>query len=237
MGKARDNLSGKSYNLPGIIYGMLFYRFKFIYSKFKRYSELRKSIQFKGDSKIGIHHKTLVSIKNSKIIVNNGSLKIGIDFGYFDPGEFDPRVDNCRIFLHNSILEIHGNVSLYPGVAIYGVNAHIIIKNGVKINGPCRIISKKRIEIGEETFIGQDSIIRDNDGHGISAGADNEEAQEVKLGNHCWIGQRAMIMKGVTLNDNIIVSAGAMVTKSFPGNVVVSGVPARIIKEHVSWSA
>jgi len=192
---------------------------------------------FKGNSKIGIHHKTLFHLKNSKIIIHNGALKIGIDFGYFDAGEFDPRVDNCRIFLHNSTLETHGNVSFYPGVVIYGVNAHIIIKNGCKINGPCRIISKKRIEIGEECFIGQDAIIRDNDGHGISAGADNEEAQEVKLGNHCWIGQRAMVLKGVTLNDSTIVSAGAMVAKSFPANVVISGIPARIIKENVSWSA
>ncbi len=237
MGKARDNLSGKTYSLFTIIYGRFFYLVKFIYNKLKTYLEIRKSLVLKGNSKIGIHHKTLMHLKNSKIIIHSGTLKIGIDFGYFDPGEFDPRVDNCRIFLHNSTLEIHGNVSLYPGVAIYGVNAHIIIKNGSKINGPCLIISKKRIEFGEECFIGQDSIIRDNDGHEISTGADNEEAQEVKFGNHCWIGQRAMIMKGVTLNDNTIISAGAMVTKSFPGNVVVSGVPARIIKENVSWSA
>lgn len=46
-----------------------------------------------------------------------------------------------------------------------------------------------------------------------------------------------MVLKGVTLNDNTIVSAGAMVAKSFPANVVISGIPARIIKENVSWNA
>lgn len=237
MGKARDNLSRKSYGPVSIIYGRFFYLVKFIYNKVKNYSELRKSLVFKGNSKVGIHHKTMLHLKNSKIIINNGTLKIGIDFGYFDPGEFDPRVDNCRIFLHNSTLETYGNVSLYPGVAIYARNAHIVIKNGAKVNGPCRIISKKRIEIGEECFIGSDSIIRDNDGHDISAGTDNEEAQEIKFGRHCWIGQKAIILKGVKLGDNTIVSAGAMVAKSFPADVVISGTPARIIKENVSWTA
>lgn len=116
MGRARDNLSGKSYGLFTVIYGRFFYLVKFIYYKLRNYSEIRKSLVFNGNSKIGIHHKTLLHLKNSKIIIHNGVLKIGIDFGYFDAGEFDPRVDNCRIFLHNSTLEIYGNVSLYTAL-------------------------------------------------------------------------------------------------------------------------
>jgi acetyltransferase-like isoleucine patch superfamily enzyme len=239
MGKARDNLTGKSYSLFTIIYGRLFYLVKFIYSKFKNYSELRKSIVFKGNSKIGIHHNTLLSLKNSKIIINNGTLKIGIDFGYFDPGEFDPRVDKCRIVLHNSTLEIFGNVSLYPGLILQGSNAHIIIRNNTKINAGI-ILSKKKIEIGEECYLGRDIVIRDNDGKGMSEGGDDEKVEtlvDVVIGNHCMIAQGCMILKGVKLGDNTIVSARAMVTKSFPPNVVISGIPARIIKENVSWSA
>ena len=239
MGKARDNLTGKSYGPFTTIYGRFFYLVKFIYNKFKNYSEIRKSIVFKGNSKIGIHHKTLLHLKNSKIIINSGTLKIGIDFGYFDPGEFDPRVDKCRIFLNNSTLEIYGNVSLYPGAIIHGTNAHIIIRNNTKINAGM-IISMKKIEIGEECYLGRDIVIRDNDGKELSTGPTNEKGQQfmdVRIGNHCMIAQGCMILKGVRLSDNTIVSARAMVAKSFPPNVVISGIPARIIKENVSWTA
>lgn len=190
-----------------------------------------------GNSKIGIHHKTLLTIKNSKIIVNNGSLKVGIDFGYFDGGIYDSQKDRCKIFLINSTLEIYGNVTFYPGVLIYGVDAHIIIRNNTKINGDVEIISLKKIDIGEDCLFAQGIIVRDNDGHQMSDTDDKYGAEEVKIGNRCWIGQRAMVLKGVTLADNVIVGAGAVVAKSFPSGVAVAGIPAKVIKENVSWQA
>jgi acetyltransferase-like isoleucine patch superfamily enzyme len=240
MGKSRDNLTGKSYGLFSVIYSRIFYRVKAAYNKFTGFSETKKAIILNGNSKIGIHHKTLMNVKNSKIIVNNGSLKVGIDFGYFDGGIYDSKSDRCRIFMINSTLEIFGNVSLYPGVLIYGINAHIIIRNNTKINGGVEIVSLKKIDIGEDCLFAEGIIVRDNDGHKINSGKDDDaagEAKEVKIGNHCWIGQRAMILKGVTLADNVIVGAGAVVAGNFPSGVAVAGIPAKIIKENVSWSA
>ncbi len=240
MSKSRDNLTGKSYGLFSAAYSRFFYRIKYLYNKFSSFSETKKSIVLNGDSKIGIHHKTLMNIKNSKIVVNNGSLKVGIDFGYFDGGIYDSSKDRCKIFMINSTLEIHGHVSFYPGVLVYAIDAHIIIRNNTKINGNVEIISLKKIDIGEECLFAEGIILRDNDGHQINSGTgDNKdsEAKEVKIGNHCWIGQRAMILKGVTLADNVIVGAGAVVAGSFPSNVAVAGIPAKIIKENVSWNA
>lgn len=240
MGKSRDNLTGKSYGLFSAVYSRIFYRVKSVYNRFSSYSETKKAIVLNGGSKIGIHHKTLMNIKNSKIIVNNGSLKVGIDFGYFDGGIYDSAKDRCKIFLINSTLEIFGNVSLYPGVLIYGINAHIIIRNNTKINGGVEIVSLKKIEIGEDCLFAEGIIVRDNDGHKFGeAGkvSDELENKEIKIGNHCWIGQRAMVLKGVTLADNVVVGAGAVVSGSFPSNVAVAGIPAKIIKENVSWSA
>ena len=181
-----------------------------------------------------------MNIKNSKIVVNNGSLKVGIDFGYFDGGIYDSASDRCKIFMINSTLEVFGNVSLYPGVLIYAINAHIIIRNNTKINGGVEIVSLKKIDIGEDCLFAEGIIVRDNDGHKFgTAGnvSDELENKEIKIGNHCWIGQRAMILKGVTLADNVIVGAGAVVAGNFPSSVAVAGIPAKIIKENVSWSA
>ena len=52
----------------------------------------------------------------------------------------------------------------------------------------------------------------------------------VKIGNNVWIGAHATILAGVTIGDNAVVAAGAVVTKDVPVNVVVGGVPAKIIK-------
>ncbi|MDR1955396.1 MAG: sugar O-acetyltransferase, partial [Treponema sp.] len=45
-----------------------------------------------------------------------------------------------------------------------------------------------------------------------------------------WIGANATVIPGVTIDDNAIVAAGAVVTKNVPANTVVGGVPAKIIK-------
>lgn len=57
-----------------------------------------------------------------------------------------------------------------------------------------------------------------------------ELGKPITIGNNVWIGGSAVVVPGVTLGDNVVVAAGAVVTKSFPDNVVVGGNPARIIK-------
>lgn len=51
----------------------------------------------------------------------------------------------------------------------------------------------------------------------------------IVVGNNCFLGFRSIIMPGVTIGDNSIVGAGALVTKDVPPGVVVGGVPAKII--------
>jgi acetyltransferase-like isoleucine patch superfamily enzyme len=57
------------------------------------------------------------------------------------------------------------------------------------------------------------------------------EKSSVKIGRNCWLGNGVVITAGVELGDNVVVGANAVVTKSFPSNVVIAGVPAKIIKE------
>ncbi|MGL5688783.1 MAG: DapH/DapD/GlmU-related protein, partial [Weissella cibaria] len=46
----------------------------------------------------------------------------------------------------------------------------------------------------------------------------------------CWFGGSVIVLPGVTIGDNVVVGAGAVVTKDVPSNVMVAGNPARVIK-------
>lgn len=58
--------------------------------------------------------------------------------------------------------------------------------------------------------------------------------RRVKVGNDVWIGNRALIMGGVTIGDGAVIGAGAIVTKDVPPYAIVAGVPARIIRYRFS---
>jgi acetyltransferase-like isoleucine patch superfamily enzyme len=54
--------------------------------------------------------------------------------------------------------------------------------------------------------------------------------QGIKIGKNCWIGAKVTILDGVTVGDNCVIAAGAVVTKSMPANAVIGGVPAKVIR-------
>lgn len=59
----------------------------------------------------------------------------------------------------------------------------------------------------------------------------NIENKDVVIGDNVWIGSGAKIMPGVKIDDNSVIGAGSVVTKDVDANVVVGGVPARVIKK------
>jgi acetyltransferase-like isoleucine patch superfamily enzyme len=54
--------------------------------------------------------------------------------------------------------------------------------------------------------------------------------RDVNVGNNCWVGYGACVLRGITIGDNCIVGTNAVVTKAVPDNAVVGGVPARILR-------
>lgn len=57
-----------------------------------------------------------------------------------------------------------------------------------------------------------------------------ETARPIAIGNNVWIGMGAKILEGITIGDNAVIAAGAVVNKNVQANTVVAGVPARVIR-------
>lgn len=68
--------------------------------------------------------------------------------------------------------------------------------------------------------------------YGESYGITPLEAKKVTIGSGCWIGEKAIILPGITLGEKCIVAAGSIVTKSFPAYSLIGGVPAKLLKRY-----
>ncbi len=88
------------------------------------------------------------------------------------------------------------------------------------------------IEIGDKNMFGPDVYITDSN-HTVASDVPPHslpmDVGRVRIGNNCWIGAKAVILKDVELGDGCVVGAGAVVTKSFPAGSKIAGVPARLL--------
>ena len=124
--------------------------------------------------------------------------------------------------------------SFFDGTSVYvSKEAKLKVGSGY-MSGRGLIVCRISIEIGEDVAIADEVIIRDSDNH-IILREGYQMTAPVRIGNHVWIGARAVILKGAKIGDGCIVAAGSLVTKSFPDNCLIGGVPAKIIKENISW--
>ncbi len=121
--------------------------------------------------------------------------------------------------------------------------AVIEIGDNVGISG-ATIYARQGIYIGDNTCVGGNCKILDNDFHPIDAeerlrllndvhGGDASDlipTREIHIGKNCFLGCNSIILKGTVLGDGCVVGAGAVVSGKFEDNCVIAGNPARVIK-------
>ena len=90
------------------------------------------------------------------------------------------------------------------------------------------------LEIGDECIIGQYlSCHPENHNYQdttISIRHQGVTRKGIKIGRNCWIGSKVTILDGVEIGNGSIIAAGSVVTKSFPENSIIGGVPAKLLK-------
>jgi acetyltransferase-like isoleucine patch superfamily enzyme len=98
----------------------------------------------------------------------------------------------------------------------------------------CTISAFQSVRIGRECIVADRVMLIDFD-HGVVEVERPIRLQgiykrDVEVGNNCWIGYGACILRGATVGDNCVVGTSTVVTKDVPSNAVVGGVPARLLR-------
>ncbi|OGI18015.1 MAG: serine acetyltransferase [Candidatus Melainabacteria bacterium RIFOXYA2_FULL_32_9] len=100
-------------------------------------------------------------------------------------------------------------------------------------------------KIGENTILGygglgivihSDSIIGKNCiiSQGVTIGGSSRNPKVPEIGNNVLVGAGAKIIGPIKIADNVVIGANSVVTKDIPSNVLVAGIPARVIKENIN---
>lgn len=107
---------------------------------------------------------------------------------------------------------------------------NIFIGENVFINCCCHFQDHGGIYIGDDSLIGSNVVMATINHDQDPANRGNNHPASIHIGKKVWIGSHATILPGVTIGDNAIVAAGAVVTKDVPANTIVGGVPAKVLK-------
>lgn len=108
---------------------------------------------------------------------------------------------------------------------------NIFVGKNVFINSGCRFQDQGGIIIGDGVLIGHNVVLATLNHDIDPKKRSNMYPSPIIIGNNVWIGANVTVVPGVTIGDGAVIGAGAVVTKDVPPNVIVGGVPAKIIKE------
>lgn len=113
----------------------------------------------------------------------------------------------------------------HPDSGRIKIGDNIIISPGVRISAAGEIV------IGHNCMIANGVYITDSDWHGIYDRVSAGRPKPVALEENVWVGDHAIVCKGVTIGENSIIGAGAVVVSSIPANCVAVGNPAKVIRK------
>lgn len=176
-------------------------------------------------------------------------LDLGLEYDFWDPqvnarklhaidgceklNSINPKEEAAR---EKVIRELFGSVGSSPTVLPVfqcdnGKNIHV--GEQFLANYHVTILDIAPVYIGDYVMIGPNTLITTVN-HPLSPRKRRQhigQAKPVTIGNDVWISGNCIILPGVTVGNNVVIAAGAVVTKDVPDNCVVGGVPARMIKE------
>ena len=138
-------------------------------------------------------------------------------------------------------LVINGRANIGRGSKIsIDKDGVLTIGDNFIITGRSTIICQKEVCIGNDALLSWDILIMDTDFHHIIDSESHivNDPRPVRIGNHVWIGCRSTILKGVSIADNVVVSASSTITRNINESHCVAGGFGKelsILKQGIDW--
>ena len=188
-----------------------------------------------------INKDSSISVKNNipnvslhDIEKGNGSIIV-----YYDGTTFV----NCHISLRNECVVIikysKNKINKLSILNHNGDRSVCFINENFSCNGAeIRLWDYKNVYIGKDVMFSWEIMLFTSDGHTIldKYGEIINKPEDVVIGDHVWIGHGVKILKGTFINKNTVVGESSIVTrKYYDENIILSGIPARILKTGISW--
>lgn len=133
-----------------------------------------------------------------------------------------------KVVLSN--VEFLGSAKIEPYCRLFG-DPSLVIGENFYMNAHCHILGE--VTIGRDVMIGPKAVIWGRD-HGISLGTpmilQKHHREKINIEDDVWIGANAVVLKGVNIGKGAVIGAGSVVTKHVPGNAIVAGSPAKVIR-------
>ena len=143
------------------------------------------------------------------------------------------------VLQHDVLLQLRGghlrlgaDVDVRDGVG-FNIGGRCTVGDGVVLSHGLRIHCAEAVDIGDWTIIGEYSTIVDS--KHLRTGPDApihhaSEAAPVRIGRNVWVGAKATIASGVTVGDQAIIGAHALVTRDVPASTLVGSPPATEVR-------
>ncbi|MCC5847013.1 MAG: acyltransferase [Verrucomicrobia bacterium] len=137
--------------------------------------------------------------------------------------------------VNNRGIEIGDGVYIGRNTIVYCKGGNIKLRDRANLSSNCQVFSSNDLTIGAGCMIGAYSYLLSGGeyDHKSEVPFADQDGMETKgpcvLGDNCWLGARVTVLDGVTIGENSVLAAGAVVTKSFPAKSIVGGVPAKEI--------
>lgn len=176
------------------------------------------------DSKVGSGFRLMVNGNNNEVVIGKDCI-----------------LSNTIVSISgdNNRLVIHDKARFYgPCQILLGKGGELIIGENAGIRGVEFNVEHGHMEIGKLCMFSYGITLRNHDSHRIvdpKSGVVLNPPKDVVLGQHVWVGQNATILKGCNIGADSVIGFGSIVTKSCPPGSVMTGVPARIVKENINW--
>lgn len=141
-----------------------------------------------------------------------------------------------------SVVDIGFGTVVEEGSILCGDGSSVVIGNEVQI-GPRSWIDARNggcIEVGDHGLWSTDVRVATDDMHAIlddvTRARVNKRGSTIVIERHVWLGIDVLVLPGARVGRNSVIGAKSVVSKTIPDHVVAAGVPARVIRQGVTWS-